>query len=262
MVNVGIGRPGARFVTAAPIHPHGLIPLAEIRQQLLDLGEAGTRLPVEIEFAASLARGKERARLGFLQLRPLATNREDQDIRIDGYAAESVFCHSPSVLGHGRIPLQDWLVVDRERFDRSRSAECALAVRRFNRTLNEEGRPYGLIGVGRWGSTHPWLGIPVRWEDISGARVIVEAGFRDFRVTPSQGTHFFQNLVSLNVGYFTVNAEADEGEVDWSWLNAQAKTESEGCVYRLRFDEPALAVMDGRTRKGIIVRPGGPSRSS
>jgi len=252
----GIGRRGARVVTFAPILKHGLFPLAEILQELLALGRAGTRLPVEIEFAATVAQGEEPARLGFLQLRPLATSREDLDIRIADHGEDSRFCHSPSVLGHGRIPLRDWLVVDRERFDRARSAECASVVSRFNRALTDEGRSYGLIGVGRWGSTHSWLGIPVKWEDISGARVIVEAGFRDFHVTPSQGTHFFQNLVSLNVGYFTVNAEAGEGAVDWGWLNAQTPVESEGCVYHLRFEEPAVAVMDGRTREGVILRPG------
>ena len=253
----GIGRPGARVVTFAPILKHGVFPLAEILHELLALGRAGTRLPVEIEFAATLAHGDRPARMGFLQLRPLATSREDLDIHVPDHPPETVFCQSPSVLGHGRTPLRDWLVVDRERFDRSRSAECAQAVSRFNRKLTGEGVPYGLIGVGRWGSTHPWLGIPVKWEDISGARVIVEAGFRDFHVTPSQGTHFFQNLVSLNVGYFTVNQSAGEGRVDWDWLNAQPARDEDGCVYHLRFDEPALAVMDGRTREGVIVRPGG-----
>jgi hypothetical protein len=96
----------------------------------------------------------------------------------------------------------------------------------------------------------------VKWEDIAGARVIVEAGFRDFRVAPSQGTHFFQNLVSLNVGYFTVNADLGEGRVDWEWLGGQPKVETRGCVYHLRFDEPAVAIMDGRHRTGVITKPG------
>ena len=98
----------------------------------------------------------------------------------------------------------------------------------FNRRLTQEGRPYILVGVGRWGSTHSWLGIPVRWADISGAQVIVEAGFKDFRVTPSQGTHFFQNLTSLNIGYFTVNQEMGEGFVDWDWLADQPAVDEIG----------------------------------
>ena len=129
-------------------------------------------------------------------------------------------------------------------------------VARFNRRLAEEGRPYGLIGVGRWGSTHPWLGIPVRWEDISGARVIVEAGFRDFRVTPSQGTHFYQNISSLNVGYFTVNQGVGEGHVDWEWLESLPALESEGSVRLIRLEEPAISIIDGRERRGVILRPG------
>ncbi|MEJ2538675.1 MAG: PEP/pyruvate-binding domain-containing protein [Gemmatimonadota bacterium] len=253
----GIGRPGSRLVTFAPILKHGLFPLAEILQELMVLGRAGTRLPVEIEFAATLAHGSEPARLGFLQLRPLATSREDLDIRVSDYDPEDVFCESPSVLGHGRIQLHDWVVVDRDHYERGHSVECAAAIRRLNRGLVQEGRSFGLVVVGRLGSTHAWLGIPVRWEDISGARVIVEAGFRDFKVTPSQGTHFYQNLVSLNVGYFTVNADAGEGRVEWDWLAAQPRVETDGPVYHLRFQEPTLAVMDGRTREGVILRPGG-----
>jgi len=253
----GIGRPGVRLVTFAPVLKHHVFPLAEVVQELLILGMAGTRLPVEIEFAATLPHSRDgTAEVGFLQLRPLASNREDLEVEVEGIADSETFCHSPAVLGHGRVALRDWVVVDRDQFDRSRSAGCAEAVAMFNSQLIREGRPYGLVGVGRWGSTHPWLGIPVKWEDISGARVIVEAGFRDFRVAPSQGTHFFQNLVALNVGYFTVNADLGEGNVDWEWLAAQPRVGERGCVYLLRFDEPAVAIMDGRERRGVILRPG------
>ena len=212
----GLGRPGARLVSFAPILKHGVFPLAEILDELLALGRAGTRLPVEIEFAATLASGPgQRSKFGFLQLRPLAATREDADVELGGIDSEQVFCESPAVLGNGRIDtLRDWIVVDRSDFERAQSKESAEHVAAFNKELNAADRPYGLIGVGRWGSTHPWLGIPVKWEDISGARVIVEAGFRDARVTPSQGTHFYQNLASFNVGYFTVNANIGEGSVD------------------------------------------------
>jgi hypothetical protein len=137
---------------------------------------------------------------------------------------EQLICQSSKVLGNGRIEnLHDVVVVDSQRFERGRSQEVATAVAHFNRRLNEENRPYLLIGVGRWGSTEPWLGIPVEWDEISGARVIVEAGFRDFRVTPSQGSHFFQNLTAFQIGYFTVNPDAGEGSVDWEWLTEQAR---------------------------------------
>ena len=119
------------------------------------------------------------------------------------------------------------------------------------------GVPYALIGVGRWGSAEPFLGIPVTWEEIAGARAIVEAGFKDFRVTPSQGTHFFQNLTASSVGYFTVNPEAGEGFVDWDWLAAQPAVRETTFVRHLRFDSPAVVKMNGRTQRGVIVKPNG-----
>lgn len=253
----GLGRPGVRLVSFAPILKHGVFPLAEIVEELLALGRAGTRLPVEIEFAATMPteRGQP-AHFGFLQLRPLAQTREDADVELTGVDPEQVFCESPAVLGHGRVDtLLDWIVVDRNEFQREQSPECAADVARFNAQLKAEGRPYGLIGVGRWGSTHPWLGIPVKWEDISGARVIVEAGFRDARVTPSQGTHFYQNLASFSVGYFTVNANIGEGSVDWDWLKNQPEMESRGCVRHLRFTAPAVAIMNGHERSGMLLKP-------
>jgi hypothetical protein len=153
------------------------------------------------------------------------------------------------------VDIMDIVVVDRNRFQRAQSQECAGAVARFNAELSREGRPYILVGVGRWGSTHPWLGIPVRWADIAGAAVIVEAGFRDFRVTPSQGTHFFQNLTSLNVGYFTVNQNVGEGFVDWDWLAEQEAQEELGCVRHIRFEKPVLVTMNGTIQKGVIRKP-------
>ena len=169
---------------------------------------------------------------------------------------EQLICQSNKVLGNGRIDdLHDIVVVDSQRFERSRSQEVAAAVARLNRRLNEENRPYLLIGVGRWGSTEPWLGIPVEWDEISGARVIVEAGFRDFRVTPSQGSHFFQNLTAFQVGYFTVNPDAGEGSVDWQWLTEQPSVEEHGCVRHLQFTEPIRVVMNSRTSQGVIFKP-------
>lgn len=254
----GIGRKGVRLVTFAPILKHDVFPLAEILRELLILGMAGTRLPVEIEFAATMGGGGEPAEMGFLQLRPVAPSKEDADVEISGVRADRVFCDSPSVLGHGRWDdLTDWIVVDRNLYERSQSGEVATAVAHFNSRLANEGRTYGLIGVGRWGSSQPWLGIPVKWEDISGARVIVEAGFRDFRVTPSQGTHFYQNLVSLGVGYFTVNAGAGEGFVDWDWLASVPEVASLGPVRMLRLPSAAVAILNGRERRGVLLKPSG-----
>jgi len=160
------------------------------------------------------------------------------------------------VLGHGRFAdLCDAVVVDWHRLDRSRSQEVAREVRYFNAKLSGERTPYLLIGAGRWGSDDPWLGIPVAWEDILGARVIIEAGFRDFRVTPSQGSHFFQNLMASQAGYFTVNPDLGEGFVDWQWLASQPAVEEQGCVRHLHFVAPLVVVMNGKTSSGMIFKP-------
>ncbi|MCK5652235.1 MAG: histidine kinase, partial [Gemmatimonadetes bacterium] len=199
----GMSRPGVRLVSMAPILKLGMFPIADILKEILRIGEAGTSSPVEIEFAVNLTTPPDEPKeFAFLQLRPLSTSREFDEIEMERLPAEELICESPSALGHGHLDdILDMVVVDRNRFERAHSQECAGAIARFNAELTEAGRPYILVGVGRWGSTHPWLGIPVRWADIAGAVVIVEAGFKDFRVTPSQGTHFFQNLTSLNVGY-------------------------------------------------------------
>jgi hypothetical protein len=161
------------------------------------------------------------------------------------------------VLGNGRVDgLRDAVVVDFHRFDRAHSRAAAREIARFNAELVGQRRPYLLIGVGRWGSTDPWLGIPVRWDEIAGARVIVESGFRDFQVQPSQGSHFFQNLTSFHVGFFTVNAEAGEGFVDWEWIAAQPAEGELGWVRHLRFAEPLVVKMNGKRGEGIVYKPG------
>jgi CheY-like chemotaxis protein len=253
----GLSRRGVRLISFAPILKHGMFPLAEILIALLEIGERGTSAPVEVEFAVDLpASADEPAAFGFLQLRPLALAREAADLAITDEDLASALCHSRSVLGNGRLDaIRDLVVVDLHRFDRGRSQDVALEVARFNRHLAAERRPYVLIGVGRWGSSEPLLGIPVSWDQIAGARAIVEAGFRDFTVSPSQGTHFFQNLTSADVGYFTVNPDAGEGFVDWAWLAAQPAVGEASCVRHLRFDHPLVVKMNGKTNQGVILKP-------
>lgn len=257
MVYDGLSRDGVRIVSMAPILKHDLFPLAGILRELLKVGTLGTSSPVEIEFAINLDTPPGTpAEFAFLQLRPFSSSRELETIELEELAPAELICESPSALGHGLFDdIHDVVVVDRDRFDRSRSRECALAVSQFNRRLTHEGRPYVLVGVGRWGSTQSWLGVPVRWSDISGARVIVEAGFKDFRVSPSQGTHFFQNLASLNIGYFTVNEDSGEGFVDWDFLAAWPAEEEIGPVRHLRFGAPVIVAMNGSSQHGIIRKP-------
>jgi CheY-like chemotaxis protein len=253
----GLSRPGARIISFAPILKHGLFPLAPILDQIMTTGEDAMGRPVEIEFAVKMpTRPDEDAEFGFLQMRPLVMSREGEELRMGEVEAKRLICQSSKVLGHGRIgDLRDVVVVDFNRFERARSHDVAQGVAHFNAQLNAAGAPYLLIGVGRWGSNEPWLGIPVSWDQISGARVIVESGFKDFRVTPSQGSHFFQNLTAFRIGYFTVNPDAGEGFVDWDWLAERRGTEDHGCVRWLHFERPVTVLMDGKTGQGMVFKP-------
>ena len=257
----GVSRPGARVVSFAPVLKHDVFPLAPLLDQLTGIGEDAFGRPVEIEFAVRLPQAPaEPADFGFLQIRPLVLSRESEGLRVDEVDPSRLICQSSKVLGNGRIDdLYDIIVVDFHRFDRAQSQEVAKGVAHFNASLAEQGRPYLLIGVGRWGSTEPWLGIPVEWDEISGARAIVEAGFRDFRVTPSQGSHFFQNLTAFQVGYFTVNPDAGEGFVDWQWLGSVPELDHDGCVRHLHFTAPLTVIMNARTSQGLILKPNSPN---
>ncbi|HXY00085.1 MAG TPA: PEP/pyruvate-binding domain-containing protein [Candidatus Limnocylindrales bacterium] len=255
----GLARPGVRLVTFAPVLKYGAFPLASLLDVLVKEGEHAFGQPVEIEFAVRLPRQpQEAADFGFLQIRPLVLSRETEELQMDGFDPSRIIAQSSKVLGNGRVGnLQDVVVVDSQRFERGQSQEVARQVAYFNARLTSENRPYLLFGVGRWGSNDPWLGIPVEWDEISGARVIVETGFRDFRVTPSQGSHFFQNLSAFQVGYFTVNPDLGEGMVDWEWLAAQPALEERGCVRHLRFADPITVLMNAHSGVGMILKPDG-----
>jgi hypothetical protein len=253
----GTSRPGPRIVSFAPILKQTQFPLAEILEDLMQMGREGMSAPVEIEFAVNLSSAPGQPRtFGFLQMRPLVLSSEAEELSLAAVPPEKVLCRSSSVLGNGRIEgIRDLVVVDFKHFERARSREAAHEVARLNAHLTSQGVAYLLIGVGRWGSADPWLGIPVTWDQISGARAIVEAGFRDIKVSPSQGTHFFQNLMSFRVGYFTVNPEAGDGWVDWDWLSAQEAAHEAQGVRHVRLAEPILVQMQGKTNAGLIVKP-------
>ncbi len=255
----GISRPGARLVTLAPLlgEPDDF-PLAAILTELLDLGVEACRSPVELEFAANLSvpRGRRRE-FGFVQLRRLETGRAGEREEDAGPPSpERILCRSPRVLGRGRVEgISRLVVVDRSAFDRGKSLEAAREIARLNARLTGEGESYLLIGVGRLGSRDRHLGIPVSWDQVSGARVIVETGFRDLVVEPSQGTHFFDNLVSHGVGYFTVNPDRGDGELDWDWLLAQPAEKRPGAVRLIRLSDPLEARLPGGEGEGFILKP-------
>ena len=213
--------------------------------------------PVEVEFAVNLdtppGQPKE---FGILQMRPLVLSKELEELNVDDVDPKKLICHSHQVLGNGVTKdIHDIIVVDLHKFERGQSTEIASEVGRFNEGLVAERRPYLLIGVGRWGSLDPWLGIPIRWDQISGARAIVEAGFKDLDVTPSQGTHFFHNITSFQVGYFTVNSRERLGYVDWDWLLTQPPVEEKKYTRHLRFPNPVVVKINGHLHRGIILKP-------
>jgi CheY-like chemotaxis protein len=254
----GVSREGKRVVTFAPILKHGIFPLAEILELILDMGTWGMGTQVEIEFAVNMnvppGRPKEFA---LLQIRPLVLSLEMEELEVDSVGQEDLICQSQQVLGNGVIKdIHDIVVVDIQQFERARAKDVGAEVSLFNADLVARKRPYVLIGVGRWGSLDPWLGIPVTWDQIAGASVIVESGFKDFNVTPSQGSHFFQNITSFRVGYFTVNSFTHLGYIDWDWLRQQPAAEELRFTRHLQFDEPIVAKINGRKNIGIILKPG------
>ncbi len=213
---------------------------------------------VEIEFAVNMSTPPGTAKeFAMLQIRPLVMSLEFEELDVDQFNRENLICQSEQVLGNGAIQdIYDVVFVDIERFERSKSKETAQEVSEINSKLLSENRPYVLIGMGRWGSMDSWLGIPVTWDQISGAAVIVESGFKDIDVTPSQGSHFFQNITSFRVGYFTVDASHRLGFIDWEWLKSCPVFQELKHVRHLRFDKSIIAKINGRKNKGVIVKPG------
>lgn len=253
----GISRPGKRVVTFAPVLKHKLFPLPEILDLILDVGKWGMGTQVEIEFAVNLKTPpgvlKE---FGLLQMRPMVLSSEGEELIVDGYKKEELVVESSQVLGNGSLTdIHDVVVVDIESYDRSKSRDVAAEVGSLNSKLIKEKKPYLLVGVGRWGSLDHWLGIPVSWDQISGAQCIVESGFKDFNVTPSQGSHFFQNLTSFRVGYFTVNPHFNQGFIDWKWLSEQVVAEDLTYTKHLQFENPIIIKINGSHNKGIILKP-------
>jgi hypothetical protein len=212
-----------------------------------------------MEFAVNLSAppGVQRE-FALLQIRPLAaTTTGLEDLDLEEADPEKELCRSDQVLGNGvTSTISDVLLVKPEQLDRSKTTEVAREITLLNDKLMREGHPYLLIGPGRWGSLDPWLGIPVKWEQICGARAVVECAFQDIDVTPSQGSHFFQNITSFQVAYFTVNPRAQQSTVDWDWLDRFEPQEALEHVVHLRFSSPFLVMVNGHRHEGVILKPG------
>jgi len=253
----GLSRNGMRIVTFAPILQNNLVPLAEIIELLLDMGVWGMGTPVEIEFAINLYTSKQTVmEFTLLQMRPLVVHHEIEELLIDNIDPSLILCQSGQVLGHGLIEdIYDVVAVDYRLFDRAASRETAAEIAAFNARLVEEKKPYLLIGIGRWGSLDQWLGIPVTWEQISGAKAIIETVFKDMSVKPSQGSHFFQNITSFMIGYFTVDESQQQGSLDWDWLLNQSTFDKKRYTKLFRFDKPLTIKINGRQSRGMILKP-------
>ncbi len=257
-IHDGLSREGRRVITFAPILRNEIFPLPEIIGFLVEMGSWGMGSAVELELAINMSVPPGKLiEFGLLQIRPLVISRETEELELGIIDKQKLLCQSHQVLGNGVISnLCDIVMVDINRFDRSKTHEMAVEIGYFNKKLISEQRSYLLIGLGRWGSLDPWLGIPVKWEHISGAGVIIEAGFKDIDVTPSQGSHFFQNITSFMIGYFTITSNEQEGMIDWEWLDKQKSLDEKVFTKHLRFDKPIIVKMNGQQNKGVIIKPG------
>jgi hypothetical protein len=252
----GISRKGRRLVTMAGVLKGGVFPLGEVMAFLLRFGAAASSSPVEIEFAVTLAeKPGEPHEFAFLQIRPLVVGADLEDVRLDDVDARDALCFSHKALGNGVIRgVRDVVYVRREAFDRSTTLDVAGELGAVNERLRQQRRPYLLIGPGRWGSADPWLGIPVKWAQIAGVRCIIETGFDDMQVDASQGSHFFQNIVSFGIGYLTVDPRRRDDFVDQSWLDRQPAEAETAHLRHVAFREPLSIMLDGRRNVGVVMR--------
>lgn len=252
----GVYPGGRKIMSFVGVLEHDIIPLPEILQEVLRLGQDAMRRPIEIEFAVEIDAARRSCIFYLLQIRPMVDLKSDVKIDLSDISPETILLRSDNALGHGRIDdMTDVVYVKTENYNAGNNPQIAEEIARINSDFLAQGRHYILIGPGRWGSSDPWLGIPVKWPHISAARLIVEAGLTNYRVDPSQGTHFFQNLTSFGVGYFTINDYCGDGIYQRSALDAlPAITETER-VRHVRFPVPLSVKIDGRKKLGFVLLP-------
>lgn len=252
-----ITEPGRRVITFANILEHKVFPLAEILEKLLEISQREMGRPIEIEFAVNLDYSKAHNHTFYLlQIRPIVDQKEMVDETIGDIPTDETILTSNSSLGHGIYnDIYDIVYVKPEHFNSSNNVKIAEEIGALNRWMTEANRPYVLVGPGRWGSSDHWLGIPVKWPQISNARIIVEAGQSDYRIDPSQGTHFFQNLTSFGVAYLTINPYRNDGSYNLEFLNSQATEHETDFIRHIHFDRPIIGMIDGRSSKGVVLKP-------
>jgi hypothetical protein len=244
---------GIKVVTFARILKYNTFPLADILCRLLEIGQNEMKTCVEIEFAANLDRGKRFSIFNVLQIRPIAAAAAETNMDWNSVDTSDALIYSQSALGTGYVEgVTDVIYLRKENFDPAKTQAMAEEVTRLNSKMRTEGRGYLLAGFGRWGSSNPWLGVPIKWSDISEVKVIVECGLDNFRIEPSQGTHFFQNMTSFGVGYITVNPYAGEGVLDFDRLDAMPALYESDFIRHVRFDSPLEICIDGVKNKAVV----------
>ena len=249
---------GRKVVTFNNVLKHGVFPLAQAVDFMLTTGQKAMARPVEIEFAGNIEKnGDQKGHLYWLQIRPIVDRKELVDGRVLDQPDENLLLRSNTALGHGNIEgVRAVVYVKPGNFSSSNNSLISREIEKINRSFTERGEGYILIGPGRWGSSDTALGIPVKWPHISSAKLIVESSLQNYRIEPSQGTHFFQNLTSFGVGYFTVDAAAGEGLYDVAFLDAMEAELETDFVRVVRFPEPLRIGINGLKGLGVVLKPG------
>ena len=248
---------GRKILSFVNILQHDVFPLADTLTQILSVGQTEMGRPVEIEFAMNIdPKDPSQATFYILQIRPIVDNKEVMEEDLTLVEQTDTLLSSTSVLGHGLVnDVQDIIYVKTGAFSSSNNQLIAYEIEKMNRQFTGQEKSYVLVGPGRWGSSDSWLGIPVKWPHISNARVIVECGLENYRVDPSQGTHFFQNLTSFGVGYFTKNPFKGDGWFDEEYLNSLPAVEETEYIRHVHFDKPIVIKMDGKRGLGVVLKP-------
>jgi hypothetical protein len=248
----GLQSGGLPVVTFAGILKYREFPLPEILSDLLEIGRRGMGCPVEIEFAVNLPTGS-RPVFELLQIRPMAVARQKLNVEIDRMDRERAICYSSMALGNGQTnDIEDIVFVDPDAFDVTRTIEIAAEVGRLNRQLAASNRRYLLIGPGRWGSADRWLGIPVKWSDISAVKAVVETATAALKADPSQGSHFFHNITSLDISYLSASGNGKDF-VDWNWLKAQPAKTTTAYLRHVKLPRPLTIKIDGKKSEAVIL---------
>lgn len=253
VIRDGIYPGGRKVITFANILQHDVFPLARILQLAQKYGQGEMRRPVEIEFAVNLDAKEKKGVFYLLQIRPMVDMKADLNEDLNTIPEDQLLLKSVNSLGQGIMDdMQDVIYVKTDGYSASNNQLIAYDIEKLNKRFLDEGKHYILVGPGRWGSSDTWLGIPVKWPNISAARVIVEAGLTNYRVDPSQGTHFFQNLTSFGVGYFTINAYMNDGLYNQELLNSMPAVEETKFLRWVHFDKPLTVKMDGKKKIGVV----------